>query len=205
MNNIQTLSDFYPLMMDQLPGINTPVLDQHLRKACRIFADDTDAFIEELSPINLVAAQRAYTLTPSWDCRIKRIKEVWIRTSTDVTSDLEGTKQSEDLYRFERPDILTLEEGIKPGVAVTDGLVVHVVLVPEVDQTGDNVVSLEFLNDYSEGIMNRALYTLCIMPKQRWSDYDRAKLFLSEYKNEVTRAMGDITLGNKTQPAGFEG
>jgi hypothetical protein len=193
-------------MMDELPGIDNYTMLQHLQQAQRKFCDETNAWRETLAAINLVADQANYTCSPSWDCRIKAVTEVWIRSSDDVTNDLEGTQQDEDYYKFIRPDTLTLATDIIPSAAVTDGLLVTVVLVPEVTQSGTNVISLEFLNDYCEGIMERAFYTLKMMPKQRWSDPAKAmKIHLPNYLAAVTDAMADVCLANKTEVAGFEG
>jgi hypothetical protein len=206
MDTIQKLADLYVLMYDELPGIDTYTLDQHLQQACRKFADDTEAFRETLAAIDIVAEQVDYTLTPSWDCRIKKILGVWLRSSTDVTNDDEGVQQAEDYYKFVRPNTLTLADDIEPTTAVTDGLIVEVVLVPEITQSGTNVVSIEFLNDYAEAIMSRAFYTLEMMRGRKWTDIQRADKFHGpNYLTAVTDAMADITLANKTQPDGFEG
>jgi len=205
-DTIQQLSDLNVLMLDELPGIDTYTLSQHLQQACRRFASDSEAFRETLAYIDLVADQANYTLTPSWDCRILRVTEVWKRSADDVTNDMEGVQQPEAYYKFVKPNTLILATDIIPGAAVTDGLMVEVVLVPEVTQTGTNVVSLEFLNDYAEAIMERAYYSLKLMPKQRWSDAAKAlKIHLPAYLNAVTDAMGDVQMAGKTQPDGFEG
>lgn len=204
MDTITQLSDMHVLMFDELPGIDTYTLNQHLQQAQREFCNVSEAFREALAAIDLVADQTDYTLTPSFDCRIKRVTEVWIRSESDVDSDLEGTQQVEAAYRFIKPNTLVLADDIAPSAAVTDGLVVEVVLVPEITQAGTNVLTREFLNDYAEGIMARAFYTLKKMPRQRWTDLKIAAVHLKDYYSAITNAKADISMMNKTQPDGFE-
>ena len=200
------LSDLFQLLWDQLPGVDDLILTRECEQALRQFCDDSNAWREKLAAIDLVVGQRDYTLTPSYDCRIKQIAEVRILTANDVTYGYPGTKQPEDNYSFVRPSTLTLKRFITPRVAVTGGLVVKVILVPEHLQTGNNVVSAAFLNDYAVGIMERVLYVMKLMPRQRWSDPDKAvKVHLFNYRTAITDAMADLQLENKLQPDNFEG
>lgn len=203
MNNLQQLSDLYPLMVDDLPGIDTLTWTREAQEAQRDFCLASKAFRETLASISLVADQADYTLTPSWDCRINSIAEVWLKTESDVTNGLKGTQQEEDDYDFAKPDTLTLADGITPSVAVTSGLVVRVILVPEHLQSGNNVLSIDFLNDYADGIIARTAWRLKKMPKQRWTDLKMVPFHLAQYNTAITDAMADISMKGKQQPDGF--
>ena len=78
------------------------------------------------------------------------------------------------------------------------------ILVPDVSQTGNNVISQEFLNQYAEGIMARLCFTLHTMEGQRWSKPKQAGLDMLNYKTAITDAMADISMKGKTQPDGCE-
>jgi hypothetical protein len=206
MGALVQISDLYPLMMGHLPGIDAYTLDQHLQQASREFCDRSEAFRETLTR-NLVADQAAYVLTPSYDCRIKRILEVWLKTDNDITAGADGTLVDSRYYTFRTATgTLTLDNAYKPSVAVTGGLVVKVVLVPEITQTGTNVLSEDFLNVWADGLMFRAFFTLMSMPRQRWTNLDRlagAPFYYGEYLRKLSDALTESAMNNTTEPDGW--
>jgi hypothetical protein len=199
------LADLYPIMMPRLKGINAPMLDQALQEALRQFCIDTEAFHEELPPINLVAATVNYSITPSYDCEIKRINNLWIRSATDVTNDDYGNLIDASLYKFTLPDALKLDDSIKPAAAVTDGMIVEVTLVPYPLQTGNDTFSPEFLNQWYEGIVYKAFHELMMMNGERWSNPNLAMYYEKKYLGKVTDAIAEVSLENKTILDGFSG
>jgi hypothetical protein len=203
MNNVATLLDLLKLVQNDLPGIDTYLFLQHAQQAVRQYCTDTDGFREKLAPINLVADQGSYTLTPSWDCRINKIDEVWMRTESDVTLNLPGRLLRDPHWQFVAPDTLIIEPSYTPRVAVDDGLVVKVVLVPDVTQTGNNVISLEFFNTYADAICQRLMYTLKMLPKEKWTDFKMAQVHLANYNTWVTDAKCDVELNGHMNPVGF--
>jgi hypothetical protein len=205
MDTFQKLADLFPIMVDDLPGIDIYTWTREAQESVRDFCLESKAFRETLAPIDLVTSQVAYTLTPSFDCRINSINEVWLRSANDVTANLPGRLVRERYYNFTKPDRLYFDSSYTPRVAVADGLVVEVILVPEHLQSGTNVISLEFLNDYADGIMARTFWRLKKMPKQRWTDLKMVAFHLGQFNAAVTDAMADISMKNKTQPDGFEG
>lgn len=195
MGQASTFSDLIDMMLVELPGCPAALLTQHLQQAARKFCIDTEAYLEELAAIDLVAEDVTYTLTPAHTgCEIRRIKEVWIRTEEDVDDDLDGTLQAFDKYEFEpQTNVLTLDDSIEPQEAVTDGLVVKVVLVPFLkSDIAATAVSDDFLNVWAEPIMARALFTLKRMSRKSWSDPQGAMVNLQEYNDGVTRAKQEV-------------
>jgi hypothetical protein len=206
MGEISTMSDLYPLMYNHLPGIDSFTLDQHLQQAAREFCDYSESWREELNR-NLVAATCIYGITASWDCRIKKVLEVWIKTASDVTNGTNGTMLDPHFYSFSpATGTLTIDNSYKPSVAVTNGLVVKVVLVPQITQAGTNVLSQDFLNVWAEAIMYRAFFTLMKMPRQRWTNLDPmmgAPYYWREYNRKVSDAMTEVAYSNTTEPDGW--
>jgi hypothetical protein len=203
MNTMKTLNDLLPLVQSDLPGIDSYTFLQHAQQAVRQYCSDTDGFREKLAPINLVAAQNSYVLTPSWDCRITKVDKVWLRTESDVTRALPGHILCDMNWRFFVPDTLFITPHHEPRVDVDDGLVVKVVLVPDVTQTGNNVISLEFFNTYAEAICQRLLYTLKMMPRENWTDLKLAQVHLANYHAFVTNCKNDEELDGHMNPPGF--
>lgn len=203
MAELTQLSDLYPLMMPRLPGIDTYTLDQALQEASREFCAKSEIFREKLTPIDLEEDENIYSITPAYDCHVKRILNVWMRSEDDVTYERDGTLIDPSLYKFELPDQLTLDSSIVPGDDIDDGLVVEIVMVPYHTQSGTDVLSDEFLNEWYEAIMWKAYHDLMMMPKKRWTDYDMAGYFLNKYNDKMTDAMAEANLEHKTQLNGF--
>lgn len=57
---MSALADFYDLLLPELPGIATPMVDLHLREVARDFCTKTSAWREDLTAIDLVAEQGTY-------------------------------------------------------------------------------------------------------------------------------------------------
>lgn len=62
---MKTLDTFYDLLMPQLPGISTPMLDLHLVELARDFCERSRAWRGDFDPVDTVASQAAYDLSPS--------------------------------------------------------------------------------------------------------------------------------------------
>jgi len=202
------LSDLYPLMFGYLPGIDTFTLDQHLQQASREFCDKTESWREVIAR-SLIEGSVRYNITPSFDCRVKRIIEVRTKTQADIDAGNDGTTLDPHNYSFNPSTLtLTIDNAYKPSADVSAGLVVEVVLVPQITQTGANVISQDFLNVWSDGIMYRALFTLMTMPRQRWTNPDPltgAPFYFSEYNRKVSDAMTEAALRNTTESDGWFG
>ena len=204
MSELLTIADVIPLMQDELADCPQALLLQHLYNATRELCERTMAFREKITN-DLTAGILSYTITPSWDCEIKRIQKVWLRTAVEVTNNQDGTLQDPMLYRFDLPSTLTLNSTLIPHADVTAGLRAEVSLVPFNNQSGTNVVSPEFLNQWFEGIMYRAYFTLMKMPKQRWSNPQAAGYYNQEFFRKVTDAMAEAQMLHTTNTDPFTG
>jgi hypothetical protein len=198
MGKATTFTGLLNLVLQDLPGCPNTLAVQHLQQAARKFCERTEAWREKLPAINLVVDDVTYTLTPSYDCEIRRILEVWLRTETDVTNGYDGTLQTYDKYEYEpEGSVLTLADAITPKTAVTSGLVVKVALVPYLVTDVDSIdvqggISPTFLNSWAEPIVARAKYTLMLSPKKSWSNPQLAGVFLAEYNAGVSKALTEV-------------
>lgn len=201
---ITKLSDLYVYMQDELPDVPQLLLDQHLQMAQREFCSRSESWKEDVK-IAQVAGQQSYNITPSFDCEIKRVTNLWARSTADIAALADGVEQDRLLYRFTLPSTLSIDASIAPRDGTTSYFVATCVLVPTVGQTGTNVMSREYLNQFFEGIMYRANFTLMKMPKQRWSNPDLATYYLGEFNRKITDAMAESQLNNTSVPIGFNG
>lgn len=208
MGQATTLSDLHSLILTEVPGCPPVLVTQQLQQALRKFCEETEAYTEKMAAINLVDGTVAYTLTPSHtSCEIRRILEVWIRTETDVTNGDDGTLQDFDKYTYDPvTKVLTLDDSIEPTENVTSGLVVKVVLVPflTTDLHTTTAIPAAFLNLWAEPVMAYAKYMLMRMPRKGWTSPELAMIYLSEYRDGVSRAKTEVEgLQYRSEQSGF--
>lgn len=212
MGQASTFADLLDLLLLETPGCSQAIATQHLQQAARQFCSDTEAFKEKLAAIDLEEDEVEYTLTPTYDCEIRRIDEVWIRTSTDVTNGDDGMLQEYDKYTYDPlTRTLTLDDSIEPQEDVTSGLVVKVSLVPYLKTnvwvgtpTNTGGIVAAFLNLWAESILAYAKYTLMRMPLKSWSNPQLAMLYKRDYDSGVTDARVETeSLKYRTEADGF--
>ena len=205
-----TFNDLLNLVLPEVPGCPTVLAVQHLQMAARQFCADAEAWREKLEAIDLVANDVTYTLTPAYDAEIRRIADVWIRTAADVTAGDDGTLLTYDQYEYDPTgSVLTLDDSIEPQLAVTDGLVVKVVLVPNLVTNVDSIatqggISATFLNYWAEPIMARAKHTLMRMVRTAWANPQMAGVYQTEYLDGFSRAKTEADgLKYRSEQNGF--
>jgi hypothetical protein len=210
MASATTFSDLLAHIMVDLPKCPTVLALQHLQQSARKFCEKSEAWQVKLDAINLVAEQVDYTLTPEFNAEIRRIAEVWIRTDSDVTDGLDGKLLDFDKYDFEPiGSVLTLADSVEPSAAVTDGLVVKVVLVPNLTTDVDTLdvqggITATFLNYWAESIMAGAKYTLMRFTSRPWSDPRAAMMYLNDFNAGVSKAKTEIEgLKYRSEQDGF--
>lgn len=210
MGQATTFNDLLNLVLPEVPGCPTALAVQHLQMAARQFCADSEAWREKLDPINLVADDVTYTLTPLYDAEVRRITDVWIRTAADVTAGNDGTLLTYDQYEFDPTgSVLTLDDAVEPQEAVTSGLVVKVVLVPYLVTNVDSIVtqggiSATFLNYWAEPIMARSKSTLMRMVRTAWANPQMAAVYQAEYLDGFSRAKTETDgLQYRNEQSGF--
>lgn len=176
--------DLIPRMARDLRGIQSEKFDVGiaLRDAGRRFLQESEAWFEKLTAIDLVADQQEYTLSSGgWLAQFKRIKSLHLRTETEVTDGDEGSIVDPMCYRLNLPSTLKFVTGRIPAVSVTGGMVVTVVFVPQMDakELPEWIVSR-----WGDAIIGYALYTLI-----RGTDIQKAMAFLNQYHRVLNEAM----------------
>lgn len=164
------------------------MIQREIIKGVRVLCDRSEAWVEELTPIDLVAEQLDYSLSTTWKAYIRRVVEVRRLSPEEVAAGYKGSVTAPQFYTFTPPDTLTFDQQLIPHEAVTAGLVVKVVLSPLW-----NCVEIPdwMFSRWAQGIEARTLFKLKAMRGTPWYDPDGAALFLSEYNQTLGEAMGD--------------
>lgn len=181
--SIARFIDLYPLLQVDLPKCPTPLILQTLQQTMREFCTDTGIWREDLTAMDIVADQEDYTLASAWTAEIYRVVEV--RTDGDEDSD----PLDESEYTYDpTTEKLTLVN--PPTAALTDGLLVKVVIIPELYC---EEVEEAFLNRWGEGIVAGTKAKLMAEKNKVWSSPERVPFFQFEYDKVKAKAKIEIT------------
>ena len=196
MADVASISDMYDWVMPDLPGAvhSVALVDRELKTALRTFCRESEAWEEQLDPISLIDGVQSYTMYWDYCANITKIHEVRINSSAGVTAGTEGTKQDPSLYKLVKPDVVRLEESIKPAADITNALDVVAILIPKMSEFS---VPCWFLNDWAEAIAGHAKWKLAIMQNASWSSASVAADGRFAYFQGVDKAKGDAANGNR--------
>lgn len=163
-----------------------------LRRATRLFFQRTEVWRYRLDQVDLVAEQSSYSIVPDRNAVVMRILEVRLLSSEEVASGFEGNVTPGQFYEFTPPSTLVLNDQIKPHAAVTGGLVVKAVLLPNMEAVE---VDEQMFNRYGEAIIAKAVYDLKSEKDKPWTDYKGRDDFKIEYERGIASARGDLARG----------
>lgn len=204
---MKTLASFYDLLMPELPGITTAMVDLHLVLFAREFCQASNAWRAEFDPVDLVAAQAVYDIdAPESQSEAVRVYRL---TVNDVVlfdslwnedSQTTEPKYSADVPPFTMSDTmreLTLLTDEIPTAAVTDGLVVFGSMRPKTTAT---VLPDFFLDEHAEAMRMGMLSRLMVMNKKPWSAPAQAMDYRSKYQSLLQFAATNAQRGNTRAP-----
>ena len=206
-------TDLYPYLSPELPGCPDPVILQALQKAGRMFCLDTEAWWEQLKPVNLVDGQVSYRISPSWEAEVKRIRDLRINTAEGIANGDEGDPVNPALYDFypagnKTPlgtsiseNTVILDDSLEPADNVTNGLEVSIILVPYLDSDKLDPV---FLNSWIEALIGRAMADLMSMTGKKWMNPGRANVYELQYQKARSRAKIEKIRGNTSKDTDVE-
>lgn len=206
-----TTADFYDLLMPELPGITTAMLDLHLRETAREFCHKTSAWRQDLTAINLVANQSAYALPMPVNAELVRITRLVVASEL-----LWEDKERDDRYtqsvggflpkyqRNEPPFMLsddlstiTLIAAETSTASLTAGMAITAALKP----TATAAALPDFLkSQYSDAMRHGTLSRLMMMGKKPWGDRPLATEYQRMYQQDLNFAAYQGQVGNTRQP-----
>lgn len=198
------LSVLAPGILAAAPDAPDPTIERSLREAAREFCRVTQYWVEELSPVDLVADQGAYTLTLPSGSMLTDLNEVradgrplGATTRKKLTAgDSRWPDRAGTPREYYREGAAGLRLVPKPATASTAGLTVHAVLGPGFDaaELPDLLV-----NDHGEALVHGALARLLAIPGKSWSDGGLAAyhstMFLEAMREASSRAADGYVTG----------
>lgn len=199
------LADFYDLLLPELPGCGTALVDLHLRECARQFCHQTGAWKLPFDDVNMVAAQATYDLEPSEpESEVVRVIKLTVNDELlweDSDREQRGKDSTEPKYvRNEppftlSPDLLeiTLMTDEVPTAAVTAGLKIVGAMKP----TARASRLPDFLkSQYSEAMRYGTLSRLMVMGKKPWTDRMLAVAYLGEWNKALNFSAYQAQVGN---------
>lgn len=202
------LSAFYDVLMPELPGATTAMVDLHLRHVAREFCEDSAAWRVDYE-LPTVADEATYDVSaPELSSEIVRVIKVSVNDvllwdaawkpqprATANIADVEPKYSRTDppfSVNVENTE-LTLSDDETPTAADADGLAMVLALKPSFDAA----VLPDFLkNQHIEAMRCGTLARLMRMGKKPWTDRELSVVYEREYRRLITAAAHNAQLGN---------
>jgi hypothetical protein len=111
------------------------------------------------------------------------------------------TYHAEDTVRLDvaqAAGILSLDSSLEPDEDLIRGLDVKVSLVPHIN-SDDDQIDYDFLTRWAEAIIGGSIWWLMTMKGRKWSDPQRAPLFMLDYNRGLSRARREMVGGYKVE------
>lgn len=199
------LKEFYDLLLPEVPGCTTAMLDLHLRETARAFCQQTSAWKLPFDAVNLVASRATYDLEPSEpEAEVVRVIKLTLNGELmweDTDREQRGINVIEPKYvRNEppftlSPDLLeiTLMADEVPTAAVAGGMVIVGAMKP----TARAGRLPDFLKgQYSDAMRYGTLARLMAMAKKPWTDRALASAYLGMWNEQLNFAAYQAQVGN---------
>ena len=179
-------------MVNELTGCPELLRVEALRDALRQFCEESNAWHETLSDIDIEDGVVEYNLIPEYDAHIQRIVAVRLNTEDGVTDDVWPDPLDESLYSMTPgdPEVLVLDDSLEPADDITGALRVKASFVPEFNSLD---IAEWFLNRYWEGIVARAMGIRMRDPNKRWTNAMRAEFYERDYRDRLQRAKAEVS------------
>lgn len=175
------ISDLVPRTLRDQVAYNVIDTLAALKDGARVFLRRSEAWQERLAAIDVVANQRQYTLATEQYATILRVRRLFLRSSDEVIREDDGTEIDPHYYRLALPLVLEFNSGRAPVTAVTDGMLVDVVLIPRWDA---EEIPQWIVERYGDAIIGYAMYQLL-----RGSDQKKAAEYLAQYNTALSEAI----------------
>lgn len=199
---MSALADFYDLLLPELPGCPTAMVDLHLREVAREFCSSTNVWAASLTPIDTVAGQATYALATPANSQLCRVTSLtlandllWKLEGRDVhsSSALRPQYQSDEPPFVLNGDLTAITLDTAPTAATVGGLRLEVTLKPT--QTATSLPDL-LLAQYAEAIRYGALARLMSMGKKPWTDRPLAAEYQQQWDTKKNFAAYQAQVGN---------
>lgn len=205
---MSAFSAFYDLLLPELPGCSTALVDLNLREVAREFCKSTSAWRMPLTAIDLVADQATYTLVPTVaDAAVVKLVDLTVNSELLwADTDRESLNASEAAPKYVRNEPpFTLSGDLSQIVLITDdiptesltaGMVITAALQPDTDAA----TLPDFLRtEHSEAIRYGVLSRLMVMGKKPWGDRPLATVYEGRWNAALNHAAYQAQVGNTSE------
>ena len=203
---MKTWADFLDDVMPEVPGAETNLVEDRIKKAAIEFMDRTRVYQADHPALDSVAYQGAYDWnTGDTETEVCHVFNVWyegekltpkngdyLADKYDYWPEEEGTPNH---YLLERTDTLTIVP--MPIEAVVGAIAAKVALRPTLDATG---IPDDLFADHHEAIAAGALFRLLRMQKKPWTNVDLAAAYGQAFTSAVDAARLQQQKGNVRSP-----
>mgnify|MGYP001586202431 FL=1 len=188
---LEKVSDLFDLENDvalDVPGCLSPTIQRTLIRVCRDFLYKSKAWQENLALIDVVAEQEDYTLKVPYNAVIMNISGLKVRN--DNTHEFETTDEYPQAYYTYVPENILrfVSASFAPQIAVTEGMKVSVVLIPEFN--AHNMPNW-IIERYAEGFVAGAKAEIMMSPGKPYTNPQLAVYNKQIFYSYLTRASND--------------
>lgn len=195
---------FYDVMLTELPGVPTNLVDLHLKLSAIEFLDETHVWVVTADPVDIVANTATYSLVAPAAITHADVAQVKVarfggvpltfitqdelrQSSTDLEAETNSSPRGFTQYA---DNTLTLIP--PPSVALTAGLTMKLAIVPDLTATGvEDWIGGKWFRDIAAG----AKAELMGMADKPWSNATRAKDCRAQFEAAKTRATIEANRG----------
>ena len=204
-----TPEKFYDLLLPELPGITTAMLDYHIIETVREFLQKTDAWREDVT-LDLFAGQSGYELTyfiQTLQVFVLKVFSIsinesllWVYDDSDIplSETAPRYKSSEPPFSIDtNSNLIILDADNTPKNSITRGLKVNasfMVLFGNASQTFPAFI----LRQHSETIRCGTLARLMLM-KKPWGDRELAMKYEQRWREGLAYAGYQGAVGNTSR------
>lgn len=198
---MSALSDYYDLLLPELPGCLPSMVDLQLREVAREFCEKTSIWREDLTAIDLVAGQAAYAVaSPSVSAMVRVVSLtvadvlLWKDRQVKEGDDEPKYNPSEPPFTLSADlTTLTLATDEVPTASLVGGLVITAALKP----TAAAANLPDFLrSQWSDAIRAGVLSRLMVMGRKPWTDRELAGIYASTWNTQLNKAANQGQVGN---------
>jgi hypothetical protein len=204
---MKALSAFYDLVMPELPGIETNLVDFHLVWLARDLCERASIWRADFDPADTVALQATYDVDPS-ESQSETVRLTKLSVNGSLLWDQswkEDTPGCTPRYDSAEPPFtlsddmseITLIDPEIPDAAVAGGLVLTGAMKPQVGATQLPDI---LLGDHAECIRFGTLARLMRMSKKPWSDPQLAMQYQRDFEDQAQFSATVAQRGNTRAP-----
>lgn len=204
---MKALAAFYDLVMPELPGITTALVDFHLVWVARDLCERASLWRADFDPIDTVALQAAYDVSPSEPqaetVRLTRLTVnailLWDQSwNEDMPGCVPRYDSSEPPFVMSDDlTTLTLINPVVPDCSVAGGLLITGAMKPAV---GAKQLPDILLSNHADAMRFGTLTRLMRMSKKPWSDPALAAQYQRDFDNQAQFAATVAQRGNTRAP-----